>query len=522
MAILRLIFIILAIFLLSVGCQSSNTEQSVYTPEDFPSENIQLLEEYPHTVFYEIFVRAFYDSTDDGIGDIKGMTEKLDYLEDLGVGGVWLMPIQPSPSYHGYDVTDYYDIHPKFGTMDDFKRFVDEAHERDIKVIMDLVVNHTSYEHEWFQHALNDEDSPYRDWYIWADEDTNIRERGEWGQNLWHGIEPNQYMSVFWEGMPDLNFDHPDVREKMVEIGHFWLEDVGVDGFRLDAAKHIFPGEHEKNLDWWAEFRSEMEKVNEDVFLVGEVWDIPQVTAPYLEEGLHSTFHFDLAEMMIQAARREQGSRLVSSLLRDLNRFDQHSDDYVNATFLTNHDINRVMSELQGNEERAKMAASLLLTLPGSPFIYYGEEIGMEGQKPDEHIREPMLWYEGKSSGGQTSWITPRYNLDNDAPSVEKMQKDEDSLWHHYKTFIHLRQSQPALVLGELIEAETSGDGIISFIRKNEEQELLIIHNMSKDEQTVDIADPYKSLFFLETDESQLEDDTLHIAPYSTVILNKG
>ncbi|PYZ95370.1 alpha-amylase [Salipaludibacillus keqinensis] len=498
----------------------NEVDNKVYTPVDFPSDSIELIDYFPETVFYEIFPRAFYDSSGDGIGDIGGMTKQLDYLDELGAEALWLMPINPSPTYHGYDVTDYYDINPDYGTLEDFREFIEEAHERDIKVIMDFVVNHSSYEHEWFQEALNDKESPYRDWYIWADEDTNVNDRGEWGQNLWHGEEPNQYMSVFWEGMPDLNMDHPDVREKIYDIGRFWLEDVGVDGFRLDAAKHIYPGENDKNLEWWAEFRSEMEAVKEDVFLVGEVWDIPQVTGPYLEEGFHATFNFDLGEDMIQAVRQERGSRLVSSLLGVLDRYDSYSEDYIDATFLTNHDIDRVMSQLQGNDSRAKMAASLLLSLPGSPFIYYGEEIGMEGQKPDEHIREPMLWYD-EPSEGQTRWIQPRYNRD-DPPSVESMKEDDGSLWRHYQTWIHLRRSQPALLYGELLESETEGNGIVSFIRESGDQRLLVIHNLSGELTSVDISkqDEANVLYYSESDTSSLEEDgTLQIDSYSSVIL---
>jgi len=497
-----------------------------YSPNDFPSDTIELIDHFPETVFYEIFVRAFQDSTDNGIGDIAGMTERLDYLEELGIEALWLMPINPSPTYHGYDVTDYYEINPDFGSLDDFREFIDEAHQRGINVIIDLVINHSSYEHEWFQDALNDKESPYRDWYIWADEDTNVDARGEWGQNLWHGEEPNQYMSVFWEGMPDLNMDNQDVRDKIYDIGEFWLDDVGVDGFRLDAAKHIYPGEAEKNHQWWSEFRSEMEVINEDVFLVGEVWDIPQVTAPYLEDGFHSTFNFDLGEDIVQAVRQERGNRLVSSHLNVLDRYKTYSDDYIDATFLTNHDIDRVMSQLQGNDDRAKMAASLLLSLPGSPFIYYGEEIGMEGQKPDEHIREPMLWNREPFEGdGQTTWINPRHNLTDEVPSVENMKNDDESLWRHYQTWVHLRRSHAALLYGDFAESETQGEGIVAFIRESDDERLLVVHNLSKESIDVEIADEddVSILYFSESEEStfSVDDRILKIDGYSTVIFKK-
>ncbi|ADH99394.1 alpha-amylase family glycosyl hydrolase [Salisediminibacterium selenitireducens] len=496
--------------------------EQVYTAADFPKEDPQLIEHFPETVFYEIFIRAFYDSTGDGIGDINGMTSQLDYLEELGVEGIWLMPFHPSPTYHGYDVTDYYAINPDYGTLDDFRTFIDEANERGIKVLMDFVVNHSSREHPWFEEAISNPDSDYRDWYIWADEETNIRERGEWGQRMWHGTEPNMYMSVFWEGMPDLNMDHPDVREEIYAIGEFWLDDVGVDGFRLDAAKHIYPGEEEKNHEFWREFTAEMEAVNEDVFILGEVWAPAQVTGPYLDGGLHSTFNFDLAEDLIQAARREGNSRLVSSYLNTLERFDQFSDSYIESTFLTNHDIDRVMSQLSGNEDRMRMAASLLLSFPGSPFVYYGEEIGMEGTKPDEHIREPMLWYDDSSAGGQTSWIEPRHNQDAEELSVESMRDDPESLWSHYQTWIHLRRSVPALLYGELVEAETTHDGVITLIRETDEDRILVLHNMSSETVDIDIdpEDDVDALLYMDKDDTDWSSQILTLPPYSSAILH--
>ncbi len=503
-------------FGLIVGCttvkepaENAGTEEVI--------EQKELISSYPATVFYEIFVRAFYDSNGDGIGDINGMTSKLDYLQDLGIEGIWLMPIHPSPSYHGYDVTDYYDVHPEYGTMADFKTFMEEARKRDIKVIIDLVVNHSSIEHPFFQDAIASEDSSYRDWYIWADETSNLRERGEWGQPFWHGEAPNNYFSVFWGGMPDFNFYNDEVRQEMINIGRYWLEEVGVDGFRLDAAKHIFPKDKDQNLVWWKEFRSAMEEVKPDVFLVGEVWDLPQVAGPYLEDGLHSTFNFDLAEEILRAARSERAGSLVPKLTRSLQTFERFSTDFVDSTFITNHDINRVMSELRGNVDQAKMAASLLLTLPGSPFIYYGEEIGMQGEKPDEHIREPMLWY-SNGGGGQTTWIKPKHNIGADAPSVETQLEDPNSLLHHYKTMIHLRRSQPVLLFGDMIESPLKEQGILAFIRKYNDKELHVIHNLTKNELELPLETG--KVLFSSNLEYALTDELLTIPPYATIIID--
>ncbi|MDQ0254618.1 glycosidase [Evansella vedderi] len=212
-----LIIVLISFFIM--GCS-----EKVNEPISFSKEQLKSIE--PHGIYYEIFIRAFYDSTGDGIGDFKGATSKLDYLQELGVEGVWLMPINPSPSYHGYDVIDYKDVNPEHGTMDDFKEFVEEAQNRGIKVIKDFVVNHSSTEHPWFEAAL-EHDEQYRDFYVWADENTDLRQRGEWGQLVWHGSGNNIYEGVFWGGMPDLNMDNPQVREKLYDIGRFWLEEVG-------------------------------------------------------------------------------------------------------------------------------------------------------------------------------------------------------------------------------------------------------------------------------------------------------
>lgn len=513
--------IFLLTIILLVGCAPATPEQGeekVFTRESILSE--ELVSSYPSTVFYEIFVRAFYDSTGDGIGDINGMTAQLDYLQELGIEGIWLMPIHPSPSYHGYDVTDYYEVHPEYGTMADFQNFLAEAHARDIKVIIDLVVNHSSIDHPHFQDAISSVDSPYRDWYIWADETTNLRERGEWGQPFWHGQAPNNYFSVFWGGMPDFNFYNEEVRQEMIRIGQYWLEEVGVDGFRLDAAKHIFPKDKEQNLVWWQEFREAMEEVNPNVFLVGEVWDLPQVAGPYLENGLHSTFNFDLADDILRAARSERGGSLVPKLIRSLSIFERYSTDFVDSTFITNHDMNRVMSELRGNVDQGKMAASILLTLPGSPFIYYGEEIGMQGAKPDEHIREPMRWYED-GGGGQTTWIIPRHDTGANAPSVEAQLGDPESLLNHYKTMIHLRRSQPVLLFGNILESPIKEQGSLSFVREYEGEQLLIVHNLGKTELSMEVVAEFNRIFFASDMAYTMNDGVLLLPPYSTIIFSK-
>ncbi len=516
--------LLLCVSVLLTACTNKEATEPIHFAE---LTDDKLVSDWPNAVFYEIFVRAFYDSNGDGIGDIKGMTEKLDYLKELGVEGLWLMPVNPSPSYHKYDVTNYYDIDPEYGTMDDFKTFVKEAHARDIKVIMDLVVNHTSKDHPWFKEALASKDSPYRDWYLWANDKTNLSERGEWGQGVWHGRLNNKYLGVFWEGMPDLNFDHPDVRAEMIKSGKFWLEEAGVDGFRLDAAKHIYT-EHEKNHEWWQEFRAEMQAAKEDVFLVGEVWDAPSIVGHYFKDGLHATFNFELGKNIINAVRSEGGSGIASFLENIRTYYKKQSEDFTDATIITNHDMNRTMSELLGDKNKAKMASSLLLTLPGSPFIYYGEEIGMEGVKPDEHIREPFLWSKDAKGTGQTTWVAAKHNLGDKATSVEAQLADTESLYTHYKTMIHVRRSSNILVSGEITPAEVKEKGIIAFHRILGDQSLLVIHNVSDEMKKFNLGNdesvyskPYFSSESTSKTKATKKQIQLEIAPYSTLILQQ-
>ncbi|MCD8509783.1 MAG: alpha-amylase [Bacillus sp. (in: Bacteria)] len=520
MKIINLTVITLLVFILAACGDRENQ------PISFSEEDLLTIE--PHGVYYEIFVRAFYDSTGDGIGDFQGATAKLDYLQELGVEGIWLMPINPSPSYHGYDVIDYKAVNPEHGTLEDFKEFVEEAHKRGIKVIKDFVVNHSSTEHPWFQAAL-DNDPVYRDYYVWADEDTNTRQRGEWGQLVWHGSGDDIYEGVFWGGMPDLNMDNPQVREEIHDIGRFWLEEVGVDGFRLDAAKHIYSSYHgsdyqEKNHQFWREFRSEMEAANPDVMLVGEVWDTAAVVAPYLDGGLHSAFNFDLAEDIMSSVISNRDTSLVANLERIRNYYNEFAGDFIDSTFITNHDMNRVMSEVRGDMNRTKMAASLLLTLPGNPYIYYGEEIGMKGAKPDEDIRLPMRWYEEHENTGQTTWRTDRYHEDGDGVNVEAQIEDETSLLNHYRELIYARRASEVLIEGEIISVPMRERGILLFERKTDTNSKLVVHNLSNEVKEITLEgdlQPYNEYYFYigEIEEIQLKNNILTIPPYTTIVL---
>ena len=371
-----------------------------------------------------MFVRSFADSDGDGIGDLRGLTAHLDDLNDgdpattgdLGVTGLWLMPIAESPSYHGYDVVDYRAVERDYGSLADLKTLVAAAHQRGIAVIVDLVVNHTSREHPWFQDARM-RGSKHDDWYRWADERPAFARSD--GSRVWHADGDRFYYGYFWEGMPDLDLAHPEVTAELDAIVDFWL-DLGIDGFRIDAARHLF--EDGKTLEnvpatfaWLAQFRERIKAEHPDALVLGEVWDASSMSARYVREGaLDLTFDFGLASAILTSVRGGSAGSVAASVREVAELYDPGGL----ATFLTNHDQKRVMSEFGGDAAAAKLAATLLLTGGGTPFVYYGEEIGMTGQKPDERIRTPMRWDATGPAAGFTS-STPWEPLGYEPPVTD-------------------------------------------------------------------------------------------------------
>ena len=490
-----------ALFLLLITAWGCNQMSETYL-ESLPGN-------WPYSVTYEVFVRSYYDSNGDGIGDINDLISRLDYIQELGVEAIWLMPVNPSPSYHKYDVTDYYGIDASYGTLDDFKRLIEEAHQRDLKIIMDLVINHCSRAHPWFKQALG-RHTTYRDYFVWATPE-EIAAAGELTKEKtgdsdnvrqWNEVPGQEelYFSFFWSGMPDLNYDTPGVREEVYRIGEYWLKEIGVDGFRLDAAKHIYPDHRAAdNHTFWNEFKTRMQMVKRDVYLVGEVWaDLP-TQAPYAQ-GFTALFNFDLAFSIMETVKNgkavgatvHQDSWKVihsGSPVRLFNEsedaFKAYNPAFINTTFLTNHDQNRVMSFLEDDEDKARLAASILLTLPGAPYIYYGEEIGMRGLKPDENIREPMVWTFRKDTG-MTSWRKPKYNLPKHIQAVDEQMNDKHSLYHHYKNLIHFRKSSGIMTFGKVSEVSMGDDdGLLAFYRTYASDSLLVIHNLSSEPRKI-------------------------------------
>jgi glycosidase len=502
------------------------------TPSQKVTAQSSNISKWPQGITYEIFVESFADSNGDGKGDIKGMTSKLDYLKDLGVEAVWLMPMNPSPSYHKYDVTDYYGIHPDYGTMDDFKTFVAEAHKRNIKVLIDMVLNHCSNQHPWFKDAMKNENSPYREYFVWTHKDdpqvklladkTNPDSRN---RNRWNKVEGSEYLyySYFGGHMPDLNFDSPKLRAEVFKIGRYWLTEVGIDGFRLDAARHIFPDERAReSQEWWVYFLSEMRKVKKDVYLVGEVWASTDKVAPYLK-GIPALFNFDHASAIRKAVNEERSDSLAIKQKQIEDFYATINPDFVDATFLTNHDQERIMSSVNNDINKARMAAALLFTLPGSPYIYYGEELGMRGKKPDEYIREPFLWDEKKKDNARATWVTPRYSNDTTIIAAAKQVADNASLYNYYKALIALRNNSKALTFGELQPVDIGLNEVCAFKRNYANESMLVLHNLSKMAISFNLTQNLSeyAIASFKTNDCAIQNGKIRLAAYSTLILRK-
>ncbi len=489
---------------------------------------------WPNAVSYEIFVQSFNDTDGDGIGDINGVTEKLDYLEELGIKGIWLMPIMPSPSYHKYDVTDYRDIHSDYGTLEEFRHLVSEAHKRDIRIIIDLVINHSSSQHPWFLQAKSSPQSQYRDYYVWGDYDSvktalTKMETSPDSDNIyqWHDpkVENNdqRYFGFFSNQMPDLNFDHQPLRNEIYDIGRFWLKEIGVDGFRLDAARHIYP--HERAADshaFWVEFRERMESFKSDVLLVGEVWAESEEVAPFLQ-GLHSTFNFELRNRLIQAIKDEEASYLAVDHKAMIEEYSQFTEEFYDAIILSNHDQNRILSDLNGDIPQLKLAAAVLHSLPGTPYLYYGEEIGMLGVKPDPLIREPFLWDQKDEDHGRPTWEEAVYSTDEAVKSLGQQKKDTASVFNFYKRLLSTRNGSEALTLGDIEPLDKSVSQLLIFKRISQNQEVLVLHNVSSGPLIWDLPQElgdFSTVLFSNGQHSRYQ-NMLQMDPWSSIFFVK-
>ncbi|ALO16758.1 Alpha-amylase precursor [Salinivirga cyanobacteriivorans] len=446
-------------------------------------------------VFYEIFVRSFKDSDGDGIGDFQGIIDQLDYLndgdpsttDDLGITGIWLMPMMESPSYHGYDATDYYATEPDYGTMADFEELVAEAHARGIKIILDLVMNHCSSQHPWFTQSANNENN-YRDWFVWSDTDPGFS--GPWGQDVWHYMNGSYYYGIFWSGMPDLNYSHEPVKTEMFNVAEYWLN-KGVDGFRLDAIKYLDEDGNvventPETFQILEEFHDVYKGVNPDAFTVGEVWSGTESIVPYVSnDRLDVCFEFDLAGSIINSVQSSNPGAVETTFQNVQNNYARLQY----ATFLTNHDMDRVYSALGENNQDMKLAASAYLTMPGIPFVYYGEEVGMTGTGAHENIRRPMQWSANANAGFST--VTPWLALGDNytTHNVADMETDPNSLLEYYKKLIHIRNGHTPLKRGYLLQVDNDNNNLLTYARIGEGEAVIVVSNYG----TTD-AEPYMSL----------------------------
>lgn len=485
------------------------------------SSHLKAQEAIEPEVVYEVFVQSFRDSNGDGIGDLRGLISKLDYIEGLGVTAVWMMPIHPSPSYHKYDVVDYYAIHPDYGTMEDMDMLIAELHRRNMKLILDFVVNHTSSLHPWFIGSATSGDNPYRDYYVWRDFDSvqdeiNKKTTTFDSDNItqWHAGNDakDRYYGFFWNGMPDLNFDNPAVREEIFKIGKYWI-DKGVDGFRLDAAKHIYPDDRlDDTRMFWEEFTSRMKALKPDIKIIGEVWADPNILAG-LFKGLPSLFNFELTKAIPAVINTGDIGQFMATYHAMTETYTNTNLPFEDAILLSNHDMNRIRSAFEGNIPKTKLAATILMTLPGTVYLYYGEEIGMTGVKPDKYIREPFPW--GDDNFKNKKWLEPVHSIPPVVQPLTQQVNDQGSIYHHYKTWIQIRRQFPVLSFGRLEFVSLTNSSLLTYKIMGDHKTYMVIHNTSGDSTTVDIPNRAKIVH----GKMNFEGMKLILEPYTSMLL---
>jgi maltose alpha-D-glucosyltransferase/alpha-amylase len=503
---------------------------------------------YKNAVFYQVYVRAYFDSNGDGHGDIQGVTQKLDYLQNLGIDCIWLMPVYPSPlKDDGYDIADYYGVLREYGTIDDLRELVEAAHQRGMYVITDLVLNHTSDQHPWFQAARSNRQSPYRDYYVWSDTDKKYSQarvifidtlKSNWtwdeqaGQYFWHR---------FYSSQPDLNYDNPSVQDEMENVARFWL-DIGVDGFRADAVPYLFEREGTicENLPethvYLKKLRRLFDQHYPDKILLCEANQWPEDVRPYFGDGdeFHMGFHFPVMPRIYMALRK--GDREPLEWI--LNRTPEIPENCQWCVFLRNHDeltlemvteeerqwmwseyapeqrmrlnlgIRRRLAPLLDNDLRKlALANSLLFTLPGSPIIYYGDEIGMGDNiwLPDRNgVRTPMQWSDEQNAGFSAADPEALYAplISNEAyhwqqVNVAAQKRDPGSLWNMIRKMISIRKTNPVFGHGKLAWVKTKDTGIAAYWRFDQDHHILVINNLTDQVTRVLIPDqPFDVLDF--------------------------
>ncbi|MEJ5241257.1 MAG: maltose alpha-D-glucosyltransferase [Anaerolineales bacterium] len=514
---------------------------------------------YKNAIFYELYIRAFRDTNGDGHGDLRGVIEKLDYLQHLGVDCIWLLPMYPSPlKDDGYDITDFYNIHPDYGTLDDFKELVQAAHNRGLRVIADLVLNHTSDQHPWFQAARADRNSPYRHYYVWSDTDQKYKdariifldvETSNW---TWDEQAGQYYWHRFYSSQPDLNYDNPAVQDEMLNIARFWLE-LGIDGFRVDAPPYLFEreGTNCENLPethaFLKRFRLYVEQINPQAVLLSEANQWPEDVRPYFGDGdeMHMNFHFPLMPRMFQALAQHERTPIVEIL----QRTPPLPENCQWATFLRCHDeltlemvtpevrqfmwnfyaphprmrlnlgIRRRLAPLVENDRRRiELLYSLLFTLPGAPTLYYGDEIGMGDNiwlEDRNGLRTPMQWDSSPNAGFTEPGVRPYAPVIDDPifgykqVNVAAQMEDPNSLLNTIRKMIAIRKAHP--VLGDAnLEWLDAPIQVAAFLRRNSHEIFISLNNLSDSSQTVTLpAGIFRGLF-----DQRILRDQITLSPY--------
>ena len=486
---------------------------------------------YKTSVIYELHIRAFYDSNADGHGDLPGLIEKLPYLQDLGVDCLWLLPMYPSPlKDDGYDISDYYNIHPDYGTLEDFERLVREAHRRGMRLITELVINHTSDQHPWFQESRRDPASPKRHWYVWSDTDERYRgariifidtEKSNW---TWDPLAKQYYWHRFFSHQPDLNYDNPEVQEAMVDVMRFWL-DKGVDGFRVDAVPYLFEREG-TNCENLAETHAYIKRLRGMIdrdypgrMLLAEANQWPADVRVYFGEGdeFHMGFHFPVMPRLYMAIRKEERTPIVEIMqqtpeipnvcqwaifLRNhdeltLEMVTDEDRDYMYREYATdprmriNLGIRRRLAPLMDNgRRRTELMHSLLFSLPGTPVLYYGDEIGMGDNVylgDRNGVRTPMQWTGDRNAGFSRADSARLYAPLVSDPvygyqsiNVEAQERTRSSLLNWVKRLIRIRQRYPVFGVGKLRWANPPNRKVLAFLREQGEQIILVVCNLSR------------------------------------------
>ena len=446
-------------------------------------------------VFYQIFVGSFSDSNGDGIGDLRGIIDRFDYLNDgdhnsglsLGVEGIWLSPIFTSPSYHKYDVTNYYEIDPKFGTMGDLQELIALCHERGVKLILDLVINHTARNNQWYQdfifaHQIGNENHAYYDFYSWA-------ETPKSGATYSPITGSGHYYECNFSGdMPELNFDNEAVRQAVLDVAKYYL-DMGIDGFRFDAAKYIYYGNEPKNADFWTWYMNELRAIKPDIYTVAEVWDGDSVTFPYFAST--NCFNFSMSQpsgRIAAAVKEENISAFVNYVDSYIKSIQAQNPNASMVTFIANHDTDRAAGFLTTAGGYAKMAANLSILLPGSSFIYYGEEIGMLGSRgganTDANRRLAMLWGDGDTVKNP---IGANYKAQQSNGTVADQLADSDSLYTHYKKLIAIRKANPEIAYGTFTPLQSISK-VGGFLCSYDGSTVAVLHNTTTESVQIDLS----------------------------------